>query len=544
MPGNLAECLTSNAIVTTFLDQLRSSDSATDEQCYDCAREAAPFECLACCKFMCPDCEEAHRKNFARHKVLRGKKNCQRNVCAEHNQPSDLFCMQEKTYCCRDCTSSHRSHEVLTIDEARRSLVGTVYRYRDLNKEVLRNLTEMQAVIVKKLDQVTKTEKESLVEIEKTYEGIKGLVFEAKSFATQRISKHFRAPCQDIVGKLTTIRSIHTKLKEYQELEDDLVFYSRAPELAEVRIQQLALPVSISLEFPQMQVVCSLLEHSYVIDKMELESAAVSQLLYLSRGSRDYIVYNFETDRTDVKQIYTEDLIIHRWCGFAVLPDQSVIVTGGKESKDSGAKDLVFMFYPESGQTTQLPSMLNGHSSHVCLYVDLQVYVLGGKNQNNSTYSECEVYSIRNLHWRPIAPMILSRTCASGVHNAGKLYVFGGYQTQVDDSIEVYSIVANSWQLLPVHLPDKVWQHASVPIGEGQVLIFGGECGNDEPNTRSYILTLETMTFHGFTQMPIQSNWLFFWLHVALRGNALYAMSKEMQILKFSIASNEWSNYK
>jgi hypothetical protein len=52
------------------------------------------------------------------------------------------------------------------------------------------------------------------------------------------------------------------------------------------------------------------------------------------------------------------------------------------------------------------------------------------------------------------------------------------------------------------------------------------------------------MSFNGAAQLPIQTNWLFFWLHVAQRGNALYAMSKEMQILRYTIGSNEWSVFK
>ena len=547
VPGFLAESLTSNIIVKNFLDQVRAvgAESTMLEKCRQCTSEAA-FECLACDSILCPDCEEKHRSidEFARHKVVRARKEAKVRVCPLHAMVEDLFCMEEKTHCCSGCAAGHQGHTLLTTDEARRALNSSVYRLRDLNKEVLKSLTEMHTIITKKLDQAIALEEKAVREIDDAYKGLNARVEDAQSSALQRIGKHFAGPYREVAAKVTTIRMIHEKLKDCQRLEDDLVFYSKAPDLADIQVQVLNLPLSISLELPQFAIISSYLAHSYVINKVELEYSAITQLLYLSRGSRDYIVYNFEIDRTDVKQLNGDELIIHRWCGFAVLPDQSVFVTGGKESKDSGAKDLVFMFYPESGQTTRLQSMLNGHSSHVCLYVDRTVYVLGGKNQSNNTYSECEVYNMRDTSWTAIAPMGLSRTCASGTHHNGKIYVFGGYQAQVDDSIEAYTIDMNAWQLLPTRLPEKVWQHSSCVITENQILIFGGESSNEEANTKSFVLNLETMTFNGAAQLPIQTNWLFFWLHVAQRGNALYAMSKEMQILRYSIGSNEWSVFK
>lgn len=547
VPGVLAESLTSNIIVRNFLDQVRSSsDVSAPILCSQCSTTPASFDCLACDVSFCPECEEKHRENplFARHKIVRTQKETRVRICQVHTRVEDLFCMEEKRYCCQECAADHPGHLLLTTDEARRALNSSVYRLRDLNREVLKSLTEMQAIIGKKLEFALSLEEKACNEINEAYEALKVRVDDAQNSALQRIGKHFTSPYREIASKVTTIRMIHEKLKECQRLEDDLLFYSRAPDLADIQVQVLNLPMSISLELPQFALINSYLTHSYVINKVELENSAITQLLYLSRGSRDYIVYNFETDKIDGKQLIGDDLIIHRWCGFAVLPDQSVFVTGGKESKDSGAKDLVFLFYPESGQTTRLPSMINGHSSHVCLYVERAVYVLGGKNQSNNTYSECEVYSIPDSLWTSIAPMALSRTCASGTHYNGKIYVFGGYQAQVDDSIESYTISTNSWQLLPLRLPEKVWQHSSCVISESQILIFGGESSNEEANTKSFILNLDSMSFTGAAQLPIQTNWLFFWLHVAQRGNALYAMSKEMQILKYAIGSNEWSNFK
>ena len=235
--------------------------------------------------------------------------------------------------------------------------------------------------------------------------------------------------------------------------------------------------------------------------------------------------------------------IIPRWSGFEVLEDR-ILITGGKDSKESGANSNAFYFIPSTRDCIHLPSMIYGHSSHLSLLINNLVYIIAGKNQSNTTSTNCETFSIADENWTEIAPMNAGRTCCSGTNSGNYIYILGGYQLAVDNTIERYSISENEWKWLSVTLPDKIWQHSCVLISEGQILICGGESSGDEPHRMSYIFDTEQEIFHSFSTIPAHSHWLFFWLHVHRSGNAIYSINKERMILKYNMSTNSWLIFK
>ena len=63
--------------------------------------------------------------------------------------------------------------------------------------------------------------------------------------------------------------------------------------------------------------------------------------------------------------------------------------------------------------------------------------------------------------------MNAGRTCCSGAHTGEYIFILGGYQLAVDNTIERYSIPDNEWKWLNVTLPDKIWQHSCILVSEG-----------------------------------------------------------------------------
>jgi len=358
-----------------------------------------------------------------------------------------------------------------------------------------------------------------------------------------RIGNHFSGSYRAITAKEATIRQAYDRLKAYQRLEDGLLFYSKVPHMMAIREARENFPVPISIDFPQFERISSYLANSYVVSKFELEHSALPKLFYLDRGGIDYLVYNFETDRTEAKQLISEEFIFPKLCGFAVLPYQSVFLTGGKVRNSLGVTDLAFMFSPEHGRITKVANMRNRRAAHICLYANKAVFALSGKTEGGNT-PECEIYSMKTGIWTDIAPVNISRRCASGTHFNGKIYVFGGFHEQEEDSIEAYSIDSNVWELLPSKLPIRLWKHSSCLIGGSEVLIFGGESTNREVNTQSVICNLETVSFSETAKLPMQTKWQSCWLHVALKGKVLYTMGRKGRIWKYAIDSKEWSSFK
>jgi hypothetical protein len=88
-------------------------------------------------------------------------------------------------------------------------------------------------------------------------------------------------------------------------------------------------------------------------------------------------------------------------------------------------------------------------------------------------------------------------------------------------------------------------KQASYVVNNTQILIFGGENRVKEASGSAYIYDIERMSFSATPQVPINAQkWPFSQLHITQRGNALFTMNNELQILKYEILSNEWSRFK
>lgn len=133
---------------------------------------------------------------------------------------------------------------------------------------------------------------------------------------------------------------------------------------------------------------------------LELKSPQIvetNQLFYLIRGSRDYIVFDFDSQVFQKKVIIDTTFDIPRWSCFVPLINGHILIVGGKARKNTGAKKAAFFLDPVTGYTYMAPSMITGHSSHACLLINDDVYVISGKNENNITATQCEALNLTNL---------------------------------------------------------------------------------------------------------------------------------------------------
>lgn len=553
VPNYSVESLTRNLLIKNYLEELKtmrpaSHDSELCQLCYQSPRKAT-CECLSCEAEVCDECASAHlqKEKFQHHKIVQLDQHGQAALCPEHLREHEYYCMNDRVLACTYCihySRTHRDHEVLPLAEARLRLAEDVARARDSISTTMKTLEGTLDQYTAFLQGLEKSEEELKSKVSATCQALGSKVEETKTRAIAEVRSHYATYRQEVESQLKLVTDARAVAQDIQQTSDDLVFVGRAERLQTVRVNT-CVPAApeISIAFPNHGLLDTLLKDCCQIKILTEAEDVPRHLVYLSRGSSDYILYDFETDTYESKKIVF-DQIIPRWSGFAVLNDGSVLITGGKENKETGAKNNAFLLRLNSGETQTLLSMLNGHSSHISLLVGKQVFVLGGKNQANNTHNCCEVYSLQTQAWTAIAPMNFGRTCASGVHYAGRIYVLGGYQASVDNSIEEYTLSSDSWELLSLRLPEKLWQHSSLLISPNQVLIFGGECPSDEAHRMSYIYDLENQTFYGFVPIPIRHNWLFFWLQVVKRGHCVYAMNKEKQVLKYSVPNNSWVIFK
>jgi len=543
------ELLPRNLALSNIIKEYQVSGKPSEWVCQLCRENpsAASVECLACELVACDSCAEAHlsKPRFMHHKMLPISQSSQ-SVCADHRIEKDLFCVTDKALCCIKCaqfSSAHKNHEILTKKEAKVQLTSEIISSKNFLPLLVEKVKSSKQALSDQLEELTQKEQTKLSGIQATFQELKSVLNEAQAAASANLNSEYEKAKESVLGRISTLSQIEEKTKLLQQTSDELELLQQAQELKDLNpmLAVSAMP-EISATPQKKSQVESMLESLYHIEITNPYIIESNLLWYCSRGTKDYLFFDFSEHKFTLRKLDNQSLI-PRWSGCCMLPDSTILVTGGKRDKDSGSMITCFYFDTNTGVTRPCPDMIFGHSSHVCLFVSDRVYCISGKNPSNHTHNACEYFDLNNETWHQIAPINLARTCASGSYLKGNIYVLGGYQTSVSNTCEKYSIETDSWVVLSITLPERIWQHGSYPIGGDQILVFGGECTSDEPHRLSYIFNTETQEFSNCASIPINNTWLFFWLNVVRRGPYLYTMNKEKNILKYDISRNTWSRY-
>ena len=98
--------------------------------------------------------------------------------------------------------------------------------------------------------------------------------------------------------------------------------------------------------------------------------------------------------------------------------------------------------------------------------------VTGGIDYKNEAMDSCEVYDVRENSWKNVAPMTQARAYHAAVEvKEGVLYVFAGgtVKDQFVESIECYTKLANSWEVIQTNMPiSPRIELGAIPIYHGK----------------------------------------------------------------------------
>lgn len=241
------------------------------------------------------------------------------------------------------------------------------------------------------------------------------------------------------------------------------------------------------------------------------------------------------------KKLSTQSRIpISRWCAMTILPGNNILLTGGKSDKDKGANNT-FVIINYISFLCISGSMLTSHSSHpAVLAQNSLVYILGGKDAENLTSTQCEALDPETLLSKKISSMHYGRTCAVAVHFNNFLFVFGGFVNGFTNLIEKYSINEDLWVVLSSTLPVRLFQAGAVVVDNASVLIFGGEISSDLKNLNSFVFDLKTEKFSLCRKMKVKEHFLGFWYHGVWTGKFVNCLKKG-SMLTFDLESTIWS---
>ncbi|OMJ87172.1 hypothetical protein SteCoe_11177 [Stentor coeruleus] len=486
-------------------------------------------ECLACEAILCSTCTTNHisKSRFAHHKVLPICK-ARRVLCTEHFEELEWFCTTEKVLLCSICLPKHQDHHVLNKIQAgdalkqeaqwckkqlkkvqkqvKKDINGLEEGFKVLESAELGSLTELDDLCNKNIEEVNRFRLETKKKIQEIYAGL-------RSQLDLRVNR---------------MNVISNSISQVSQTEDDLEFLqSSYPYLAiSTGNSQITTPNIIYTQF-QLPVI-----HL---------STPTHHLYYLNRGTREFYAYSVSNKEIQIKELPNDAPNISRWSSFTTLADGKILVTGGKVERNSGSHRTCMYIDPFKSTYSPAVPMLKGHSSHISLRIFNKVYVISGKNEDNICDSHCEVFDTYTETWSSIGKINFPRTCAAGCYINNCIYVLGGFQNSVCNSIEKYSMHYNLWTLLPTVLPEKIWQHGCFAVDSKRILIFGGEKDSEEPSKVSYVYDITTEGFNSMTNIDTIPVYLYFWIQIIRDGDFLYTINKEKTLVKYSIPDNKWA---
>jgi hypothetical protein len=147
-----------------------------------------------------------------------------------------------------------------------------------------------------------------------------------------------------------------------------------------------------------------------------------------------------------------------------------LMVVGGIDDDDSRLKSAEW-YDGSTGQWRALPDMSVGRSGCAAVFVEGNVYVVGG-HDGGSALRSAEVYDGSVGQWRALPEMCLGRWGCAAACVEGNLYVVGGINGCWLKSAEMYNVSTRQWLALPdMRVPR--YRCAAVCL-EGNVYVMGG----------------------------------------------------------------------
>jgi hypothetical protein len=97
--------------------------------------------------------------------------------------------------------------------------------------------------------------------------------------------------------------------------------------------------------------------------------------------------------------------------------------------------------------------MLTPRSFHAAVYHTPHLYILGGRSDFSTAFSECERYVCAENQWEALPPLPIACSCTSGVVVESSLYALGGQDASELDLVQKLSLESLTWELMQFRLP-------------------------------------------------------------------------------------------
>ena len=207
-----------------------------------------------------------------------------------------------------------------------------------------------------------------------------------------------------------------------------------------------------------------------------------------------YIPYQNELSKKISYQKYTS---------ISLIPDGKMIITGGYNTISKEITNTIYQINIYNINDIKiLKPMKRKRYSHSCIYLQNEIYCIGGYGYNNDktnnssskiiSLKSCEKYDIKNKEWKNIKDLNSARACFGKCIYNNNIFVFGGYDNKnILSSIEKYEPITDIWITYHIKLPIKIAELGVINLNNKYIFLLGGVDENNNLLDNVYIGRLD-----------------------------------------------------
>ena len=180
-----------------------------------------------------------------------------------------------------------------------------------------------------------------------------------------------------------------------------------------------------------------------------------------------------------------------------------VYAVGGQGS--NGAETTSYMLDPATGRWDTLPPMSHARGGAQAAFIDGQLYVTGGYDNDDDPVPDTEIYDPALRRWSPGASIPHAYFGAATAVLNGRMYVVGGCDPDAglcgETSVQVYDPVTNRWSSAAPYPASIGW--ASCGAIAGQLYCAGGVSDTIGSTSAGYVYDPATDRWSPIPHLPV-----------------------------------------
>jgi len=176
----------------------------------------------------------------------------------------------------------------------------------------------------------------------------------------------------------------------------------------------------------------------------------------------------------------------------------NVALLGGQD-QSAHSLDTCEIFDPDTNEWSFLPRLLVARDGSAAVFTRGKIYIIGG--HDGHYLARMDVLDLTTGTWTELNSMNVARDGFGAIYSNKLIYVFGGKSSkEILNSIEIYNIKANTWDLHSTTLPVGLCQMGVCKLNE-KIYIIGGVNNEYETISQCGIFDLNKGVYESIQEM-------------------------------------------